>query len=108
METIVTKTTIKPIIEDNIDVSIINKKAGVNTNYFDKKFKEKTNNESILLKNEYKKIFFTKKVNNYYLSKTFDDKTIIFVAQNRLKTYMKNKYNGAGESKILFYFLLRY
>ena len=95
METIATKTIIKPIIEDNIDVSI-NKEAGVNsvnTNYFGKKFKEKTNNESILLKNEYKKTTFTKKTNDYYLSKTFDDKTIIFVVQNGLKTYMKNKYN---------------
>jgi hypothetical protein len=28
-----------------------------------------------------------------YLSKTFEDKTIVFVLQNGLKMYMKNKYN---------------
>ena len=121
METIASKTTINPIIKDKIDVSIIplpktkNKKSilkkiiddnidlpiinkgmgagGANTNYHGKKFEEITNNETRLIKNEYKKTTFTKKVNDYYLSKTFDDKTITFVAQNGLKTYMKNKYN---------------
>lgn len=34
-----------------------------------------------------------KKIFNYYLSKTFEDKTIIFVLQNGLKIYMTNKYN---------------
>jgi len=34
-----------------------------------------------------------KKAYDYYLLKTFEDKTIIFVLQNGLKMYMKNKYN---------------
>ena len=35
----------------------------------------------------------TKKAYDYYLSKTFEDKIIIFVLQHGLKIYMKNKYN---------------
>jgi hypothetical protein len=90
------KSTIKPINEDKIDAVIVNKGTGAGgaaTNYFGKKFEEKTNNESILLNNKYIKTTLSKKVNDYYLSKTFDDKIIIFLLQNGLKTYMKNKYN---------------
>ncbi len=39
---------------------------------------------------------FTKKPKqtyDYYLTKTYDDKTIVFVLQNGLKIYMKQKYN---------------
>jgi hypothetical protein len=36
---------------------------------------------------------FTKKSYDYYLSKTFEDKIIIFVLQNGFKNYMKKKYN---------------
>ena len=95
METITKTKNKKPLINDNIVIPI-NKgtgAGGANTNYFGKKFEEKTNNELILLNNKYEKTHFSKKVNDYYLSKTFDDKTIIFVAQNGLKTYMKNKFN---------------
>lgn len=70
--------------------------GGANTNYHGKKFEEKTNNQERLLQNGYEKNSFTKKpkkIYDYYLSKTFEDKTIIFVLQNGLKTYMKNKYN---------------
>lgn len=73
----------------NKESKIVNKgtgAGGANTNYYGKKFEEKTNNEERLIKNGYKK-------NKYYLSKTFEDKTIIFVLQNGLKMYMKNKYN---------------
>jgi hypothetical protein len=35
----------------------------------------------------------TKKTYDYYLSKSFEDKTIVFVLQNGLKMYMKSKYN---------------
>ena len=90
------KSILKKIIDDNIDLPIVNKgtgAGGANTNYHGKKFEEITNNETRLIKNEYKKTTFTKKVNDYYLSKTFDDKTIVFVSQNGLKTYMKNKFN---------------
>ena len=51
---------------------------------------EKTNNQIRLLEMGYTKHSFTKKA--YYLSKTFQDKTIVFVLQNVLKMYMKNKY----------------
>jgi hypothetical protein len=68
--------------------------GGANTNYFGKQFEEKINNQIRLLNDGYTKHSFTKKQKyNYYLSKTFEDKTIIFVLQNGLKFYMKNKYN---------------
>jgi hypothetical protein len=66
--------------------------GGANTNYYGKKFEEKTNNSQRLLEMGYTKKSFIKKC-GYYLSKTFEDKTIIFVLQNSLKTYMKQKYN---------------
>lgn len=70
--------------------------GGANTNYYGKKFEEKTNNKLRLLNNGYIKESFTKnpkKTYDFYLSKVFEDKTIIFVLQNGLKMYMKNKYN---------------
>ena len=75
---------------------IINKgtgAGGANTNYYGKKFEEKTNNKPRLIENSYVINSFTKKTYDYYLSKTFDDKTIVFVLQNGLKSYMKHKYN---------------
>ena len=75
---------------------IIIKSTLNNANYYGKKFEEKTNNENRLLNNGYIKNNFTKKNQNkydYYLSKTFEDKTIIFVLQYGLKIYMKYKYN---------------
>jgi len=86
------------ITEPNLNI-IINKgtgAGGANTNYYGKKFEEKTNNQPRLLNDGYIKNIFTKKPKkayDYYLSKTFEDKTIIFVLQNGLKMYMKNKYN---------------
>ena len=75
--------------------------GGANTNYYGKIFEEKTNNRQRLIDMGYTQNNFTKKPKNqktknvydYYLSKTFEDKTIIFVLQNGLKTYMKHKYN---------------
>jgi hypothetical protein len=68
--------------------------GGTNTNYYGKKFEEKTDNQMRFLNDGYSKNSFTKKTKKiYYLSKTFEDKTIIFVLQNGLKLYMKNKYN---------------
>ena len=78
---------------------IINKgtgAGGANTNYYGKKFEEKTNNYERLLENGFIKKSFTINTKNkydYYLSKSFEDKTIIFVLQNGLNLYMKNKYN---------------
>ena len=85
--------------QENTQLIIINKgtgAGGANTNYYGKKFEEKTNNQQRLLEMGYTKNIFTKKptkVYDYYLSKTFVDKTIVFVLQNGLKMYMKNKYN---------------
>ena len=84
--------------EENTQFIIINKgtgAGGANTNYYGKKFEEKTNNQQRLLEMGYTKNSFTKKSKKTYdyLSKTFEDKTIVFVLQNGLKKYMKNKYN---------------
>ena len=81
------------------ELVIINKgtgAGGAKTNYYGKKFEEKTNNEQRLLKMGYTKNCFTQKTKKtyaYYLSKTFTDKSVVFVLQNGLKMYMKNKYN---------------
>jgi len=85
--------------ELNTQIPITNKgtgAGGANTNYYGKKFEEKTNNQQRLLEIGYIKYSFTqkpKKAYDYYLSKTFETKTIVFVLQNGLKMYMKNKYN---------------
>jgi hypothetical protein len=78
--------------------TIINKgtgAGGAKTNYYGKKFEEKTNNQKRLIKNGYIINNFkeTSKKQYDYLSKTYEDKTIIFVLQHGLKIYMKNKYN---------------
>ena len=73
--------------------------GGANTNYYGKIFEEKTNNRQRLIdmgytRNNFTKNQKTKKPKKYeYLSKTFEDKTVVFVLQNGLKTYMKHKYN---------------
>ena len=98
-----------PTIEVVSTNSVIKNKGtgagGANTNYHGKKFEDKTNNEQRLLEAGYIKNSFSKrpkkrsksnsskKTFDYYLSKTFEDKTIIFLLQSGLKTYIKNKYN---------------
>jgi hypothetical protein len=77
---------------------LINKGTGAggeNTNVNGKKFEDKTNNENNLLELGYIKNYYNKnkKKYDYYLSKTYDDKKIIFVLQNGFKIYMKNIYN---------------
>ena len=70
--------------------------GGANTNLYGKKFEDKTNNQERLVEIGYVKNSYAKKqkkANDYYLSKTFEDKTVVFVLQNGLKTYMKYKYN---------------
>lgn len=81
---------------------IINKGTGAggsNTNYYGKKFEEKTNNQNRLLDSGYVKYTFyneakkkPKKAYDFYLSKTDEEKTVSFVLQNGLKMYMKNRY----------------
>jgi hypothetical protein len=65
--------------------------GGANTNYYGKKFEEKTNNQQRLLEMGYRKIALQKKT--YYLFDDTGDKTVAFVLQNGLKAYMKTKYN---------------
>jgi len=70
--------------------------GGANTNYYGKKFEEKTNNEQRLLEQGYTKKNLTKKPKksyDYYLSKTFEDRTVTFVLQNGLKKYMMEQYD---------------
>jgi hypothetical protein len=82
--------------------------GGCETNKYGKAFEEKTNNEMRLLsggftKNNISQLSNTTKksikpttknqIYDYYLSKTDEYKTIIFVLQNGLKKYMKMKYD---------------
>jgi len=70
--------------------------GGSNTNYYGKKFEEKTSNFKNLLLNGYTKKSFKskpKKEHDYYLCKKFDDKVITYVSQIAFKKYMKIKYD---------------
>ena len=72
--------------------------GGANTNYYGKQFEENTNNQQRLLEMGYEKKYFTQTSKNTqdnydYLSKTFEDKTVVNVSQEGLKKYCKNKYN---------------
>jgi hypothetical protein len=72
---------------------IINKgkgAGGANTTFYGKKFEDKTNNQERLIEMGYVKHL---KNGYYYLEKTFEDKTVVFVLQDSLKKYLKNKYN---------------
>ena len=66
------------------------KAGGANTNYYGKKFEEKTDNE-IMLKNDNYLIEHINK--NYYLYKNIDTKNTVFVKQQGLKSYIKKKYD---------------
>lgn len=85
--------------DENTKLIIMNKgtgAGGANTNYYGKRFEYQTDNQERLLENGYNKISLKKKPkkeSDYYLSKTFPDRTIVFVLQNGLKMYMKNRYN---------------
>lgn len=67
------------------------KSGGVNANLFGKTFEEKTNNETTLFKLGYEKCFFTKK--NWYVSKKYINKEVIFISQYNFTSFMKYKYN---------------
>lgn len=76
--------------------------GGANTNYYGKQFEEKTNNQQRLIDDGFIKQNIqppnsTNKrsnKNNYYLNKKIsDNKTITFVMQNGLKTFLKSKYD---------------
>jgi len=70
--------------------------GGANTNYYGKKFENKTDFTERLLDMGYEKHYFPvslKMKHNYYLQKTFEDRTVVYVTQNGLKTYMERTYN---------------
>lgn len=103
----ISETEISAITIPNPQSAIVNKgtgAGGANTNYYGKLFEEKTNNQQRLFEMGYTKTNFTQnskkttktsqKVYDYYLSKTYEDKTIVFVLQNGLKKYIKHKYNA--------------
>ena len=75
--------------EERTETPIINRgtgAGGANTNYNGKSFEEKTNNTQRLLEQGYVS-------HDYYISKTFEDKTVVFVLQSGLKKYIKKEYN---------------
>jgi len=75
--------------EERSETLIINRgtgAGGANTNYHGKLFEEKTNNTQRLLEQGYVS-------HDYYVSKTFEDKTVVFVLQSGLKKYMEEEYN---------------
>ena len=67
--------------------------GGAKTNYYGKKFEEKTNNEPRLIEKGYTKIIMSKNKSGYYLSKKNEELNIIFVSQSGLKEYIKTVYN---------------
>ena len=66
--------------------------GGSNTNLYGKRFEEKTDNQNRLLDIGFTKNNFQKKTNGYYLTKTFENRTITFVLHNGLKLFVKEKY----------------
>ena len=89
-------------IMSNLHESIVNRGTGAggkNTNFYGKKFEEKTNNEPRLvvlgfnkeiLKESEKKCNLK---NNYAFIKEFEDRKITYTPQNCFKKYMNIKYN---------------
>lgn len=67
--------------------------GGSNTNLYGIKFEDKTNNQSRLIHDGYICTKNSSKKYDYYLSKMFDDRKIVFVLQSGLKYYMKRTYN---------------
>jgi len=77
-----------------VPLKVLNKGTGAggsNTNYYGKKFEEKTNNELRLLEQDFNKISIQK--NKNYLFKTMGNKNITFVTQTVFKKVMKHKYD---------------
>lgn len=75
---------------------IINKGMGAGgsmTNISGKSFEAKTDNEDNLLNLGFVKTTLNDTKNGYYLEKHYKDKSIVYVSQSGLKTYMKGKYD---------------
>lgn len=86
-EEIITEPTINAIVNKGTGA------GGANTNYYGKKFEEKTNNEPRLIEKGYTKIYMSKNKCGYYLIKTFEDITIYYLSQGGLKEYIKSVYD---------------
>jgi len=83
------------IIEKNDDL-IKNKGTGAggkNTNKNGKKFENITDIEIKLIENKYEKMKMDKSKYGYYLYKNIDNNKIIYVSQNGLKLYIKQKFD---------------
>jgi hypothetical protein len=97
MTTETTATKKLPLVAP--DAPLVNKgtgAGGANTNLYGKLFEDKTNNERRLLEDGYVKnslVKKTKRPSDYYLSKEYEDRGVVFVLQGALKSYMKTKYD---------------
>ena len=83
------------IIEENNDL-IKNKGSGAggkNTNKNGKSFENITDIETKLIDNKYEKKNIDKTKYGYYLYKNIDNNKIIYVSQNGLKIYIKQKFD---------------
>jgi len=67
--------------------------GGANTNIYGKRFEDFTCNEPKLIEKGFTKTSMNKNKWGYYLSKTFDDKRVIFLQQGGLKDYIKKTHN---------------
>jgi hypothetical protein len=70
--------------------------GGINTNINGKNFEKNTNVEEKLLNENYDRLIIKKNNNskyNYYLTKNYDDRKIIYLTQNGFKLYMNEIYN---------------
>jgi len=79
-----------------MEQTLINKGTGAGgnmTNFNGKSFEVKTNNETNLINLGFIKKILNDTKNGYYLEKKYKDKSIVYVSQSGLKTYMKEKYN---------------
>lgn len=79
-----------------MEYPLINKGTGAGgsmTNISGKSFEEKTNNEDNLLNFGFVKTTLNDTKCGYYLKKDYKDKSIVYVSQSGLKTYMKWKYD---------------
>jgi hypothetical protein len=90
---IVKKLRSRVIVENVYEANKGTGAGGSNTNLFGKKFEFKTDNEKRLLSHGFVKKHLSAKKQDYYLTKTFEDRVVVFVLQNGLKSYVKNKYN---------------
>lgn len=92
------------IIEEKDDSKIIEEKddliknkgtgaGGKNTNKNGKSFENITDIETKLIENKYEKMKMDKSKYGYYLYKNIDNNKIIYVSQNGLKLYIKQKFD---------------